>query len=895
MTLQAGARLGPYEILSPIGVGGMGEIYRAKDTKLGRDVAIKVLPEEVAQDAERLSRFEREARSLAALNHPGIVTIFSVEQSGQTRFLTMELVEGDGLDRLLAPGSLSLARFFEIAVPLADALSAAHERGIVHRDLKPANVMVTPEGRVKVLDFGLAKRDAPGLDPNSTDLPTASRLELTGEGRIFGTVSYMSPEQARGEKVDVRSDVFSLGVVLYQMLAGERPFQGESAVDVITAILRDRPPPVTDVRADLPPHLGRILRRCLEKNPRDRYQTSRDVFNELRDLRTETSAPSPARRAMATAPASAHSGQVRAEEGFWIAVLPFRHGGGAELAALADGMSEEIVTGLSRFSYLRVISRSSTRRYSEGAADVRAVGRELGARYVMEGSLRQAGSVLRVSVQLVDTVSGANLWAETYNRSYQPEAIFDLQDDIVRRIVSTVADTYGVLPHSMSETLRGRHPDELTPYEAVIRGLAQLIRVSADEHASVRAGLERAVQEAPGNADCWALLSNMCREEYAHGFNPKPDPLGRALTAARRAVEIAPSNHLGHHALATALFLRREFSAFRNAAERAIALNPMDGFTMAYLGSLIAYSGDWERGCAMAKQAREMNPNHPSWYWFSDCFNAYRQGDDRASLDIARKIQMPGFWRANLALAATYGQLGERESADRALQQLLTLRPNFAAEARTELLKWWAPELVERLMEGLHKAGLGVAGESATSASSPVAPSAGPAQAAEEGFWVAVLPFQHGGGGEPLAALAEGMTEEILTGLSRFSYLRVISRSSTRRYSGESADVRAVGRELGARYVLDGSLRQAGPALRVSVQLIDAVSGAHLWAETYNRAFLDEKIFEIQDDLVPRIVSTVADSHGILPRSMSEALRTKDPELLTPYEAMLRGFSHHRV
>ena len=413
MTLQAGARLGPYEILSPIGAGGMGEIYRAKDTKLGRDVAIKVLPEEVAQDAERLSRFEREARSLAALNHPGIVTIFSVEQSGQTRFLTMELVEGESLDKLLAPGSLSLARFFEIAVPLADALSAAHERGIVHRDLKPANVMVTPEGRVKVLDFGLAKRDAPGPDPSSTDLPTASRLELTGEGRIFGTVAYMSPEQARGEKVDVRSDVFSLGVVLYQMLAGERPFQGESAVDVITAILRDRPPSITDVRADLPPHLGRILRRCLEKNPRDRYQTSRDLFNELRDLRTETSALPPARRALASMPVSADSGHVRAEEGFWIAVLPFRHGGGTELAALADGMSEEVVTGLSRFSYLRVISRSSARRYSGGTADVRAVGRELGARYVMEGSLRQAGPVLRVSVQLVDTVSGANLWAET--------------------------------------------------------------------------------------------------------------------------------------------------------------------------------------------------------------------------------------------------------------------------------------------------------------------------------------------------------------------------------------------------------------------------------------------------------------------------------------------------
>ena len=271
----------------------MGEVYRATDTKLGRDVAIKVLPEAVARDAERLARFEREARSLAALNHPNIVTIFAVEEADGTRFLAMELVEGESLDTLLAPGGFPLPRFFEIAVPLADALSAAHERGIVHRDLKPGNVMVTREGRVKVLDFGLAKLEAADSNPNLTSTPTESRANLTGEGQVFGTVAYMSPEQARGGKVDARSDVFSLGVVLYQMLTGERPFQGASAVDMISSILRDTPPSVTDLRADLPPHLARILRRCLEKDPRDRYQTSRDVFNELRDLRTETSsAPS---------------------------------------------------------------------------------------------------------------------------------------------------------------------------------------------------------------------------------------------------------------------------------------------------------------------------------------------------------------------------------------------------------------------------------------------------------------------------------------------------------------------------------------------------------------------------------------------------------------------------
>jgi serine/threonine protein kinase/tetratricopeptide (TPR) repeat protein len=706
MALISGAKLGPYEIHSPLGAGGMGEVYRARDTKLGRDIALKVLPAEMAQDPERLARFRREAKALAQLDHPNIVTIHSVEESDGVHFLTMQLVEGQPLDRLIPKGGLPVEQIVEIASALGDALAAAHEKGIVHRDLKPANVMVTNDGRVKVLDFGLAK-DVRGANLGDATLTSASQTQV---GVVMGTPAYMSPEQTSGRPLDHRTDIFSLGVVLHEMTTGRRPFEGTSSAELVSAILRDTPPSVTDMRPDLPSDLARIIRRCLEKDPRHRVQTARDVSNEFRDMARLTSRPTQIYPATTRAVSSPDSGAARADEGFWVAVLPFKYTGtNVDISALGDGLTEDIVTGLSRFSYLRVIARGSTLRYANQAIDLRSMGKELGARYVIEGSLRHAGTRLRIAVQLVDASSGAHLWAETYDRSFRPEEIFDLQDEIVPRIVSTVADTHGVLPHNMSEALRSKSPDQLSPYEALLRGFAHFLNVNAKEHAAARAGLERAVEQAPGHADCWAMLSMLYKEEYAHGFNLRPDPIGRAFAAARRAVEASPSDHLAHHALAAALFFRREFPAFRTAAQRAIALNPMDGFTLAYMGMLTAYTGDWEQGCALTEQARGLNPHHPGWYWFPSFFDAYRKKDYRGALDVALKIHMPGFWRANLALAATNGQIGERKAAGNALQELLAIRPDFAVIAREELGKWWDAELVEHLIAGLRKAGLEIA------------------------------------------------------------------------------------------------------------------------------------------------------------------------------------------
>jgi TolB-like protein len=398
-----------------------------------------------------------------------------------------------------------------------------------------------------------------------------------------------------------------------------------------------------------------------------------------------------------------NSSGAPAEDGFWIAVLPLKlSDADADLADRATALIEEIVTGLSRFSYLRVISLSSTSQYAGKSVDVRAVGKELGARYIIEGSLRHAGTRVRVAAQLTDCNSGAHLWAETYYCPFSNQAAFD---DVVPQIVSTIADTHGVLPRSMSEALRTRDPSSLSPYEAVLRSFAHFQRVSAEEHAPARA-LERAVQQAPNYPDAWAMLALIYKEEFTRRFNLLPDPLGRALAAAQRAVEGAPSNHLACHALASVEFFRKQLDAFQIATSRAVALNPMDGFTLAYLGFLTVYAGDWERGGALSAKARSLNPHHPGWYWFGPCFDAYRKGEYETSLEFAHKVNMPGFWRSQLAIAANCGQLGQMAAANDALQTLLMQRPDIAKLPREELAIWWQPDMVEHLIAGLCKAGL---------------------------------------------------------------------------------------------------------------------------------------------------------------------------------------------
>ncbi|MEJ2084949.1 MAG: protein kinase, partial [Acidobacteriota bacterium] len=462
-----GRTLAHYEIIAKLGQGGMGEVYRARDTKLARDVAVKVLPSELADSPERLERFRREAQAVAALNHPNIVTLFSVEEADGIHFLTMEYVEGVSLDRIIAGGGIGIERFFAIAVALSGAISAAHSKGITHRDLKPANVMVTDEGAVKILDFGLAK-----VQTNTEAAPTQMPTEgLTGEGVVMGTVSYMSPEQAEGKRIDHRSDIFSLGVVLYEMAAGARPFPGDSAAAIMGSILRDQPPPLAEIRPDMPRHLDRLVGACLEKDPHDRYQSSRDVYNELRRLRGEietgsrlstgdlaTSSRGPllskwvalaialivvvvatlvgwpfvAGKFASQESETEKQAAVAESERKMIAVLPLRNLGAAEDEYFAAGISDEILSRLASVKGLGVVSTGGETPFRDQVR-ARTIGQDLGVDYILTGSVRWATSGegesrVRVSPKLIRVEDETHLWAEVYDRSI--DDIFEIQSEI---------------------------------------------------------------------------------------------------------------------------------------------------------------------------------------------------------------------------------------------------------------------------------------------------------------------------------------------------------------------------------------------------------------------------------------------------------------------------------
>lgn len=894
MALSAGSKLGPYEIRGPLGAGGMGLVYRAHDPRLGRDVALKILPESVARDAESLARFTREARAVAALNHPHIVTIYSTEEVEGLPFITMELMEGHTLDQLIPPIGISLAQFFNVAIAIADALSAAHQKRITHRDLKPANVMVTESGLVKVLDFGLAR----GVDDVSPAASVEYATLLTQAGAVVGTAPYMSPEQIEAREVDHRSDIFSLGIVMYEMATGTRPFKGENALSLMLSILKDHPASISQDRRDLPEGIPQLIARCLEKNPRDRVQAAQEILIELRAHRRAWESGA----AVTKSRISPTMATLLEEHRFRIAVLPFQsRTANDDAAALADGLTDDITAGLARFAYLRVVSRPDAEAAKGRAADARSAAL-VGARYLLEGTVRTAGMVTRVSTRLIDVETGAHLWAETFDRQLTSSNVFDLQDDLTNRIVATVADSTGVLVRSMAGALRDRPVEELLVDELVLRhfGYGQTLR--AEEHAALRTAFERALEAYPTHALGWACLSSLYEHEQSLQLNPLPDSALRARMAAERSVELDAACQQGWRQLALLSHFDRDLAGLRFAAERTIQLNPLSS-AAAFMGALLALSGDWERGIAMIRRAIDLNPHHFKALHHAVFVDHYRKGEYEEALNHAKQPNLPYYVSTLLLGAAAAGQLGRITEARAAFDGLRRNYPAYidADKARSFWQGWvWENEIVEQLIDGFLKAkALDASPDTRSSSSAPRARVGGDSgkvtavMRANSDFSlpaastasIAVLPFTDMSAAQDQDWFCDGVAEEILNALSQLKGMRVAARASAFSFRGKADDLKAIGEKLQVATVLDGGVRRSGDQVRITVRLSDVTNGYQLWSERYDRSVSD--IFDVQEEIAKavaaRLRGTLGDDGATEPRVIRH---TENQEA---YHLYLRG------
>jgi serine/threonine protein kinase/tetratricopeptide (TPR) repeat protein len=649
---MVGKRLAHYEIREKLGEGGMGEVYVAEDTRLDRRVALKVLPEKMAEDPERLERFEREAKAVAALNHPNIVTIHSVEEADGHHFITMELVVGKTLAESLLKGPLSLESFFEVAARLADALSAAHSQGITHRDLKPANVMVGDDGRVKVLDFGLAKLRGLGPTSETTELATAT---MTQQGMILGTVPYMSPEQLQGKPVDHRSDIFSLGILLYETATGRRPFQGETSVDLISAILRDSPRPVTEIKMDLPSDLGRIVRRCLEKDPQRRYQSVQDIRTELEDIQSEA--------------------VTKTTEQPSIAVLPFVDmSPERDQEYFCDGTAEELINSLIKAGGLRVASRTSAFGYKGKDLKIQEMGKELNVGTVLEGSVRKAGNRLRINAQLVNVTDGYQLWAETFDR--EMEDVFAIQDEIARNISRALK---GVLTDQEEGHSLPKVPTaSVKAYEFYLRGRQLFHGHSRNSLERARRLFQRACELDPDYGNAWAGVADCCSLMYMY-WDASESQLEQAEEASRKALELDPDAAETHVARGLAVSLNKRYDEATREFELAIRQNSELYEAFYFFARACVAQGKMERAAELFEQACRMRPEDYVAPAFLGGINsalgrkneseaAYRRSLDAAEGHLELFPEEPrALYMGAISLAALDENERARDWADRAL------------------------------------------------------------------------------------------------------------------------------------------------------------------------------------------------------------------------------------
>jgi serine/threonine protein kinase/Flp pilus assembly protein TadD len=571
-----------YRLIEKIGEGGMGEVWRAEDTKLAREIAIKILASDFEEDPARLAMFETEAKAVAALSHPNIVTIHSIDEAAGRRFITMELVRGATLKEIIPSDGLPLKRFYRLAIPISDAISAAHERGVTHGDLKPSNVILGEDDTIKILDFGLARFKQPMSANDPSEITTAP---LGLEGRFAGTPAYMSPEQIEGKQTDHRSDIFTLGILFYEMATGQLPFLGESFAELLASILKDTPAPLTGLKCELPRHLDRIIRRCLDKDPSRRVQTTLDLRNELQLLQRE-----------------ADPSQIESAPS--VAVIPF-----ADLSPEKDqeyfcvGIAEEIINALMRIENLRVASRTSSFRFKPTEMSSRELGDRLGVRNLLEGSIRKAGDKIRISVELVSTADGYQSWAESYDRELKD--IFAIQDDIAQRTVEALQVT---LSPKERRAIRQVATTNVQAYDYYLRGREFFFQYRTRGIEFALQMFSKAIELDPSYALAHAGIADCCSFLYMNVERIDANRV-RADAASRKALALDPELAEAHTARGVALSLDGRHDAAEQSFESALRLNPKL-FDAHYFYARDCYTnGNTEKAIRLYEQASALCPD----------------------------------------------------------------------------------------------------------------------------------------------------------------------------------------------------------------------------------------------------------------------------------------------
>ncbi len=529
-----GQTFSQYKVLRKIGSGGMGVVYEAEDSRLGRKVAVKFLPGEMASDSQLLERFQREARAASALNHPNICTIHAIEQHERQHFIVMELLEGQTLSQRMTQQRFDLDKLLPVAIQIADALESAHAKGIVHRDIKPANIFLTERGQVKILDFGLAKVDKLQFASESTSIAlgdtSAETNALTSPGSAIGTIMYMSPEQARGGLVDARTDLFSLGTVLYQMATGSLPFTGDTSAVIFDAILNREPMPADIVNSGLPREFGRIIEKTLEKDRNLRCQSATELKTDL--IRLKRDMESGKKAAAAATSTDSKSGAAKSGPKS-LAVLYFENLSGVkEDEYLRDGITEDIITELSKIRGLNTYSRPTVLAFRDKSVTPAQIGQQLKAAYVLTGSLRRAGNRLRITTQLVDTQTDFPLWSERYDREMKD--VFEVQDEIARKIAEALRVTLS--PQEL-EALAVKPTDNLQAYDLYLRGKRYARRQTRQDLEFALQMFESAVAMDPSFALAYASCANACAMFYCN-YSRDEIWVERARTASGHAVNL---------------------------------------------------------------------------------------------------------------------------------------------------------------------------------------------------------------------------------------------------------------------------------------------------------------------------------------------------------------------